>query len=90
MTLLTKSTSTCFPHGRKYDEQNKEKRVATIDAEIEQDKAVKKWRRRQRIHDTYANAYRQERDSYVKVVDTLSRLETMRNNEFERSGQRRR
>jgi hypothetical protein len=74
----------------KYDEQNKEKRVATIEAEIEQDPNVRKWRRRQRLHDVYANAYRQERDSYIKVVDTLSRLETMRNNEFERSGQRRR
>ena len=70
----------------KYDEKDKEKRVAVIEAEIESDANLQVWRRRQRLHETFAQSYRNERDSYNKIIESLSRLETMRMNEFERSG----
>ena len=77
-TLLTK-----LP---KYDERDKEKRIALIEAEVEDDENVKKWRRRQRKHETFAASHRNERDSIGKLVDALSRHETLRHDEWERSG----
>lgn len=70
---------------QKYDEKGKEKRVAVIEAEIEQDENVKKLRKIQRKHEIFATAHRQERDSYNKLVESMSRLESMRQNEWERS-----
>jgi hypothetical protein len=72
----------------KIDEHGKEKRVATLEAEIESDENVIAWRRRQRKHETYAASHRNERDSISKIVEALSRHETMRQDEWERSGQR--
>ena len=69
----------------KYDEKGKEVKVTFIEAEIEADENVKIHRKRQRRHEIYAVAARQERDSYNKLVESLSRLETMRQNEHDRS-----
>jgi hypothetical protein len=44
----------------KYDEREKEKRVALLEAEIESDETVKLWRRRQRRHATFAAAHKNE------------------------------
>lgn len=70
----------------KYDEKGKEKRVAILEAEVESDPNVIIWRRRQHKHEVFATAARQERESYSKLVESLSRIETMRHNEWERSG----
>lgn len=69
----------------KYDDHDHEKKVSHLEAEIESDENVKRWRRRQRKHEIYATATRQERDSYNKLVESLSRVETMRHNEYLRS-----
>lgn len=69
----------------KYDHKGHEKRVALLEAEIEADPDVKKLRKIQRKHEIFATAHRQERDSYLKLVESMSRLETMRQNEWERS-----
>jgi hypothetical protein len=73
-------------NAKKYDEHDKAKTMTILEAEVESDENVKKWRARQRKHDSFAHFFRQERDSYNRCVDSLSRLETMRHNEFERSG----
>jgi hypothetical protein len=70
----------------KYDDHNKPKTMTLLEAEIESLDDVKAWRRRQRKHDIFATAARQERDSYNKIVESLSRLESMRANEWERAG----
>jgi len=70
----------------KYDEQGKLKTMTILEAEVEQDSEVKKWRKIQHKHDEFALSYRGQRDSYNKFVEALSRLETMRDNEFDRSG----
>jgi hypothetical protein len=70
----------------KYDDHGKEKKVSHLEAEIEADSNVMRWRKRQRKHEIFATQARQERDSYNKLVESLSRLETMRHNEWERSG----
>jgi hypothetical protein len=69
----------------RYDEHGKEKRVAILEAEIESDENVVAWRRRQRKHETFAASHRNERDSIGKLVDALSRHESMRQQEWERS-----
>jgi hypothetical protein len=69
----------------KYDEAGKEKRVAVLEAEIENDENVVLWRRRQRKHETYSAHHRNERDSVGKIVEALSRQETMRHQAWERS-----
>lgn len=73
----------------KYDEKGKEKKVTVLEAEIENTDGVKIPRRRQRLHEIYATAARQERDSYNKLVESLSRLHTMRKDEWEMSGNKR-
>jgi hypothetical protein len=73
----------------KDDERGKEKRVAILEAEIESDDAVKIWRRRQRRHATFAAAHKNERDSYGKIAEALSRHMTVRHEEWERSGGKR-
>jgi hypothetical protein len=70
----------------KYDEHDKAKTMTILEAEVENDPEVKKWRKIQRKHEIFAQSYRAERDSYNKFVEALSRLETMRDNEFDRSG----
>lgn len=70
----------------KYDEHGKQKTMTILEAEVEQDPEVRKWRKIQRKYDIFAQSYRGERDSYNKFVEALSRLETMRDNEFDRSG----
>lgn len=74
----------------KYDEKGKEVKVTFLEAEIANDEHVQRHRRRQRKHEAFASAYRSERDSYMKLVEALSRQETLRHNEWERSGQKRR
>lgn len=70
----------------KYDERDREKRVALVEAEVESDENIKKWRRRQRKHEVFATSHRFERDSIARIVEALSRHETMRHDEWERSG----
>lgn len=69
-----------------YDEKNKEKKVGLIEAEIAQDPTIKKWRRMQSKHERMSLSARQELDSLHKMVESLSRLETMRHNSWERAG----
>jgi len=69
----------------KYDDHGKEKKVALIEAEVESDENIVKWRRRQRKHEQFAASHRNERDSVGKLVDALSRTESMRHQEWERS-----
>jgi outer membrane biosynthesis protein TonB len=70
----------------KYDEHGKEKKVALVEAEVESDENIIKWRRRQRKHETFAASHRNELNSMNKLIEALSRTETMRQNEWERSG----
>jgi len=72
----------------KYDEKGKEKKVTVLEAEIESTDGVKRHRRRARLHDAYATAARQERDGYTRIVEMLSRQHTMRNDEWQRSGEK--
>lgn len=69
----------------KYDDKNKEKKVAVIEAEINSDPSIKRWRKLQRKHEQNAAQAKRELESYHKVVEALSRLETMRHNSWERA-----
>jgi hypothetical protein len=69
----------------KYDDHGKERKVSFIEAEIESTAALKKLRSIQRRHEIFAQAHRRERDSYSKLVESMSRLESMRHNVWERS-----
>jgi hypothetical protein len=60
--------------------------VTVLEARAEQDDNVKLWRHRQRKHAHYAQAMRKERNGYEKLLERLSRLEAMRQGEFERAG----
>jgi hypothetical protein len=71
----------------KYDEKGKEKKVTLLEAEVEADPHVSKWRRLQRKHEAFCASARRERDSLYKLVESLSRFETMRQQEWQRSGQ---
>lgn len=71
----------------KYDEKGKEKRVTVLESEIEADHHVSNWRRLQRKHEAYCASARRERNSLYKIVEQLSRFETMRQQEWQRSGQ---
>jgi hypothetical protein len=64
----------------------KDVKVTILEAEIEQDENVKTWRKRQRRHEIFASAHRSERDSYYKLLEQLSRHESMRMDEWQRSG----
>ena len=70
----------------KYDEKGKEVRVTFLEAEIEADENVKAWRHRQRRHEAFASALRSEREGYFKLLEGLSRHESMRQNEWQRAG----
>ena len=72
-----------------YDSHDKQRTMTLIEAEIENDPTYKSWRRRKDRHEHSANVHRQERDALNKLVEGLSRLETMRDNEFQRSGGKR-
>lgn len=60
--------------------------VTEIKARAEQHPDVKVWRRRQKRWAILAESQRKQRDSYDKICERLSRLETMRQNEWERAG----
>jgi hypothetical protein len=64
----------------------KDVKVTILEAEIEQDENVKVWRKRQRRHEIFASAHRSERESYYKLLEQLSRHESMRMDEWQRSG----
>jgi hypothetical protein len=70
----------------KYDDNGKQKTMTLLEAEIENHDLVKSWRHRQRKHEMYASGHRRERDSLIKLVEALSRAESMRQQEWERSG----
>jgi hypothetical protein len=73
-------------HDRIDSQTSKPKTVALIEAEIASDPNVKKARRAQHKHESFAESYRKQRDSYTKNVDVLSRQEAMRQGEWERAG----
>ena len=83
---LTELTNALLVQYDKYDEHGKQKTMTILEAEVSQDENVKTWRRRHRKHEQFAHFYRSERDAYQRYVESLSRLETMRHNEFERGG----
>lgn len=70
----------------KYDAKGKEIKVTDREAAIEADENVKLWRKRQRRHEAFASALRSERDGYYKLLENLSRHESMRQDEWQRSG----
>lgn len=72
----------------KSDEAGRERKVTFIEAEIEATPAVAGLRVIQRRHEIFAQAHRRERDSYYKLVESMSRLESMRHQEWQRSAQR--
>lgn len=71
----------------RYDEKGKEKKVTLLEAEVEADPHVANWRRLQKKHEAYCASARRERNSLYKLVESLSRFETMRQQEWQRSGQ---
>lgn len=74
-------------HADKIDPQtSKPKTMGLLEAEASSDANVKLWRKAQRKHETFAFSYKQQRDSYLKNAETLSRQESMRQQEWERSG----
>jgi hypothetical protein len=64
--------------------KDKDFKVTVAEATIESDSRVKKWRKLQKRHEQMAHQARQEMESYYKLVEALSRLESMRHNAFER------
>lgn len=77
-----------FSEAVKYDEQNHQRTNADITSEIEQNETLKHWIKRENVLDMNVEAYRSQRDGLYREVDMLSRLETMRHQEAERSGHR--
>lgn len=59
--------------------------MTVVKAEAEQIEAVKVWRKRQRRNDVLADAERRQRDAYDKVCERLSRIGTLRQEEWTRS-----
>lgn len=76
--------NTMLINADKYDEKGKPRTVTIIEAEIESDDRVKRWRKLQRRHEQFALAAKSEMESYLKLVEALSRLESMRHNAWER------
>lgn len=70
----------------KYDDKGKEVRITVMEAEIASDPNVARWRKLQRKHESMAAQARQEQESYLKVVEALSRHHTMRKDVWEMSG----
>jgi hypothetical protein len=71
----------------KYDEKGKHKTITLLESEVETDPNVSNWRKLQRKHEAYCASARRERNSLYKLVESLSRFETMRQQEWQRSGQ---
>lgn len=69
----------------KYDEKNKEIKVTVLEAQIASDPNVRRWRRVQSKYERYAAQAKHELDSLHKIVEALSRLETMRHQSWERA-----
>lgn len=68
------------------NEADKDATVTKVKAEAEQHDEVKKWRKRQRRHGILAMSLRKDRDNYDRVCERLSRIETMRQDEWQRAG----
>lgn len=83
---VTELTQELLANADKYDEKKKEKTLTILNAEIAQDPEVIKWKERQQQYDGLAHFYKGERDGYKSFVESLSRLATMRQDEFEHSG----
>lgn len=71
----------------KYDEKNKEIKVTVLEAQIASDPNIRRWRKTQAKYERYTQQARYELESLHKVVEALSRLETMRNNSWTRARQ---
>lgn len=78
-------TNKLLLRAEKYDEKGKQKSVTLLEAEISQDENVKKWRRLHHKHEQFAQAAKREMESYYKMVESLSRLESMRHQAWERA-----
>lgn len=63
----------------------KDAKVTLIQAQIESDEHVKTWRKRQRKHELFAAQAKREMESYQKLTEQLSRMETMKQNAYLRS-----
>lgn len=72
----------------KYDAKGKDKKITLLEAEVEADPNVANWRRLQKKHEAYCASARRERNSLYKLVESLSRFETMRQQEWQRTGGR--
>lgn len=72
----------------KYDHQNHQRTMTDIHSEIDTIPIVKEWLQRENLLERNVEAYRSQRDGLYREVDMLSRLETMRHQEAERSGRR--
>lgn len=68
----------------KIDEKGKPIPVTVLEAQVEGDPNVKSWRKRQRKHEAFAISAKRELDSYHKLVEALSRMESMRHQAWER------
>lgn len=83
----TELTEALIAHSDKIDVQTeKPKTMTVLEAEIAQDPNVKKWRKRQYKHETFAASYKSDREGYNKMLEALSRLGTLRQDEWERAG----
>ena len=70
----------------KHDIKGKDVKITLLEAQVEADENVKTWRQRQRRHEAFASGFRSERDSYYKLLEGLSRHESMRMDEWQRAG----
>lgn len=69
----------------KHDENGKAKTIALLEAEIYSDENVCRWRRRQTSFEMQVTSAKNEKDSFHKIVESMSRLATMRAEEHERT-----
>lgn len=69
----------------KYDEKGKEIKITVLDAQVATDPNVKRWRKMQGKYERFAIQAKHELESLHKIVEALSRLESMRHQSWERS-----
>lgn len=69
----------------KYDEKGKEIKVTVLDAQVSSDPNVRRWRKMQGKYERFTIQAKHELESLHKIVEALSRLETMRHDSWERS-----
>ena len=78
-----------FAESVKYDHHQHQRTMTDINSHIDTIPEMKEWMQRENLLEVNVDAYRSQRDGLYREVDMLSRLETMRHQEAERSGGRR-